>query len=56
MGIRNLKLYASANNLFVWSKYTGTDPEVGPSGFSIAVDNNRTPRARSFTASINLGF
>ncbi len=55
-GIRNLKLYASANNLFVWSKYTGTDPEVSPSGFSIAVDNNRTPRARSFTASINLGF
>ena len=56
LGIRNLKLYASANNLFVWSKYTGTDPEVSPSGFSIAVDNNRTPRARSFTASINLGF
>jgi len=55
-GIRQLKLYASANNLFVWSKYTGTDPEVSPSGFSIAVDNNRTPRARSFTASINLGF
>ena len=54
--IRSLKLYASANNLFVWSKYTGTDPEVSPSGFSIAVDNNRTPRARSFTASINLGF
>ena len=55
-GIRSLKLYASANNLFVWSKYTGTDPEVSPSGFSIAVDNNRTPRSRSFTASINLGF
>lgn len=55
-GVRNLKLYASANNLFVWSKYTGTDPEVSPGGFSIAVDNNRTPRARSFTASINLGF
>ena len=54
--IRSLKLYASANNLFVWSKYTGTDPEVSPSGFSVAVDNNRTPRSRSFTASINLGF
>ena len=54
--IRSLKLYASANNLWVWSKYTGTDPEVSPGGFSVAVDNNRTPRARSFTASINLGF
>ena len=54
--IRALKLYASANNLWVWSKYTGTDPEVSPGGFNVAVDNNRTPRARSFTASINLGF
>ena len=56
-GIRNLKLYASANNLFVWSKYTGTDPEVAPSGWSkIAIDGNRTPRPLSFTGSINLGF
>ncbi len=56
-GVRNLKLYASANNLFVWSKYTGTDPEVAPSGWSkIAIDGNRTPRPLSFTGSINLGF
>ena len=56
-GIRSLKLFASANNLFVWSKYTGTDPEVAPSTWAkIAFDGNRTPRARYFTASINLGF
>ena len=57
VGIRTLKLFASANNIFVWSKYTGTDPEVAPQGWSkIAIDENRTPRARYFTASINLGF
>ena len=56
-GIRSLKLFASANNLWVWSKYSGTDPEVAPSGWSkISIDTNRTPRARYFTASINLGF
>ncbi len=56
-GIRSLKLFASANNLWVWSKYSGTDPEVAPNGWSkISIDSNRTPRARYFTASINLGF
>lgn len=56
-GIRQLKLYASANNLFVWSKYTGTDPEIAPYGWSkIALDYSKTPRPLSFTGSINLGF
>lgn len=55
-GVRNLKLYASVNNLWCWTKYTGVDPDVSPLGYSVAQDNNRTPRSRSFTASINLGF
>ena len=55
-GVRNLKLYASVNNLWCWTKYTGVDPDVSPQGYSVAQDNNRTPRSRSFTASINLGF
>jgi len=57
LGIRSLKFFASANNLWCWTKYSGTDPEVAPNGWSkIAIDNNRTPRARYFTASVNLGF
>ncbi len=55
-GIRQLKLYGSINNLWVWSKYTGVDPDVSPQGYAVCTDNNRTPRTRSFTASINLGF
>ncbi len=55
-GIRSLKLFASVNNLWCWTKYTGVDPDVSPQGFSMAIDNSRTPRSRSFTASINLGF
>ncbi|MCF0195806.1 MAG: SusC/RagA family TonB-linked outer membrane protein, partial [Bacteroidaceae bacterium] len=55
-GIRNLSLSATINNLFCWSKYTGTDPEVSPSGFAVAKDTSKTPRSKSFTCSINLGF
>ena len=55
-GIRNLKLFASINNLWCWTKYTGVDPDVSPRGYAVSSDNNRTPRTRSFTASINLGF
>lgn len=55
-GIRTLDLSASINNLFCWSKYTGVDPEVSPNGFNPAIDNAKTPRSKSFTCSINLGF
>ena len=55
-GIRTLNLSASLNNLFCWSKYTGVDPEVSPSGFNPAIDGAKVPRSRSFTCSLNLGF
>ena len=55
-GINQLKLFASLNNLWCWSKYTGVDPDVSPLGFAVATDNNRTPRTRSFTCSLTLGF
>ncbi|MBO4905758.1 MAG: SusC/RagA family TonB-linked outer membrane protein [Bacteroidaceae bacterium] len=55
-GIRQLKFFASVNNLWCWTKYTGVDPDVSPRGYAVSSDNNRTPRTRSFTASVNLGF
>ena len=55
-GINQLKLFASLNNLWCWTKYTGVDPDVSPQGFAVATDNNRTPRTRSFTCSLTLGF
>lgn len=55
-GIRSLSLSATVNNVFCWSKYTGVDPEVSTGGFGVATDNSKTPRSRSFTCSINLGF
>jgi TonB-linked SusC/RagA family outer membrane protein len=55
-GLSALSLSASANNLWVWSKYTGTDPDVSASNFGVATDNNKTPRSKSFTVSLNVGF
>ncbi|MBR5052127.1 MAG: SusC/RagA family TonB-linked outer membrane protein [Bacteroidaceae bacterium] len=54
--INQLKLHASLDNLWCWTKYTGVDPDVSPTGFAVARDNNRTPRTKSFTCSLTLGF
>lgn len=48
-GNRNLRLYATANNLFLLTNYSGLDPEVG------GIDNNPYPRSRSFVFGLTLG-
>lgn len=55
-GLNNLQAYLSVNNLWLWTKYSGTDPEISTGGWGVATDNSQTPRAKSFTASINIGF
>ena len=56
VGIRQLKFFASVNNIWCWTKYTGVDPEVSAGTYGVARDSNKTPPARSFTCSVNLGF
>ena len=55
-GFQSLRLSASANNLFVLTKYTGADPEVSYGAYGVCYDRSKTPRAKSFTISANLGF
>jgi len=55
-GLNDLKFYVTMNNLFCWTRYSGVDPEVGTGGWGVATDNSQTPRAKSFTANINIGF
>jgi len=55
-GLTNLQAYASLNNLYVWTKYSGIDPEVSARGYSPALDNSRTPRSKQFTLTLNVGF
>ncbi len=55
-GMNQLYLSASADNLFILSKYTGLDPEIGANGWGQAFDNSKTPRSRSFTLNLTIGF
>lgn len=55
-GLNQLYLSASANNLFILSKYTGLDPEIGANGWGQAFDTSKTPRSRSFTLALTVGF
>ncbi|MBR1754934.1 MAG: SusC/RagA family TonB-linked outer membrane protein [Bacteroidaceae bacterium] len=56
LGLARLSLYASANNLFILTRYKGVDPEVSYSGYGAAVDGGQTPRAKSFTFGLTVDF
>ena len=56
LGLNQLQAYASLNNLYVWTKYSGVDPEISPSGYGVAADNSQTPRSKQFTITLNVGF
>ena len=56
IGLRNLSINLSAQNLLVFTKYSGTEPERSPGAWGIAYDNQQTPRSKSVTMNINIGF
>lgn len=47
----NIRVYATVQNAFVITKYSGLDPEVSVSG----IDNNLYPRARTFVFGVHIG-
>ena len=55
-GVKRLNFYASINNLFTWSKYSGLGPEVSGGSWTPALDYAKVPKPISFTCSVNLGF
>lgn len=55
--VKNLRVYVSANNLFVITKYTGIDPEINQGGIAPGVDsNNFYPKTRTFLLGVNFSF
>jgi iron complex outermembrane receptor protein len=69
-GVEQLRVYGSANNIFVLTGYSGPDPEVGgpgagtgpdtgggsPREVGLGIDNNIYPRSRTFKAGVNIQF
>lgn len=59
IGVSNLRFYASAYNVFVWTNYSGFDPEVSTrrkTALTPGVDYSAYPKSRSFVAGLNLTF
>lgn len=51
------RFYASGQNLFTLTKYTGLDPEIGIyNPLNMGVDNTHYPSSRAFVFGINLQF
>ncbi|GAB3657958.1 TonB-dependent receptor [Echinicola sediminis] len=62
IGLSQFRVYATGNNLKLWSDYSGYDPEVSTSRSSSytaltpGVDYSSFPRSRSYTVGINVTF
>ncbi|MDN3585949.1 TonB-dependent receptor [Pedobacter aquatilis] len=56
-GINSIRLYTTANNLFVITGYKGIDPEINQGGIAPGVDtNNFYPKTRTFLFGLNVSF
>lgn len=57
IGLSRLRVFFSGYNLWLWTNYTGYDPEVDiQSGLTPSVDYNRYPRSRNFVFGVNVTF
>ncbi|MBK7477075.1 MAG: TonB-dependent receptor [Haliscomenobacter sp.] len=61
LGLSQFRIYATGNNLFLWTDYSGYDPEVSTgrssfSGLTPGVDYSSFPRSRSYTFGVNVTF
>jgi TonB-linked SusC/RagA family outer membrane protein len=56
IGLNRISLYASVNNPFVITKYTGVDPDIQQWGYDPAIDQAQTPRSRSYTLGLTVDF
>jgi outer membrane receptor protein involved in Fe transport len=56
IGMENLKVYASAENLLTFTKYHGYDPEISSGGTSLGIDYGVYPQPRTFSVGVNVQF
>ncbi len=51
--VKSLRLFVQGQNLFVWTKYTGADPE---NASELGLDQAVSPQFRVFSFGVNVGF
>lgn len=56
LNLKDLKFYLNMNNVFCLTKYSGTDPEHSAGAWGMAKDESQTPRSKSITFGLNVGF
>lgn len=56
LGLSQLNMSLSGDNLIFWTGYSGLDPEHWAGGYSPCTDSNNTPRYRSITFNLSVGF
>jgi TonB-linked SusC/RagA family outer membrane protein len=61
MKLKGVDAFFTANDLFTFTKYTGSDPEISISPYGnnpafIGIDRGLTPRSRGYTLGINARF
>lgn len=55
--IKSIRLYVTASNLFVITKYNGIDPEINIGGLTPGIDNNNYyPKTRNYIFGVNASF
>lgn len=54
LGVDRLRIYGAVQNAYVFTSYTGLDPETNTNG--AGVDFNGNPQQRTFVVGLNLGF
>lgn len=55
LGLNQLALSFTLNNILTWTKYTGVDPEISPNSLGICADYSKTPRSKYFTMGVTIG-
>ena len=58
INIKSLRVYASAQNLITWTRYSGPDPEVStrPTALTPSFDWSPYPRPRTLTLGVDISF
>lgn len=54
--INNASVYFTMQNIFVWTNYTGQDPEVSINAMSLGYDDALAPRSKDFVLGLNIAF